>query len=110
MTGPSDGFRAPPPEHLPPARFLPSSTIGAWLGILRRLPHLNGAMKMWVLDAKQQLLWRETNQPRVITSRVRRRDGTPMTIVIDDSLSDVQVRPSPELRAWDHWLETGELD
>lgn len=96
------GFRAPPLGDLPPARFLPSSTIGRWLGVLRRLPTLSGAMRMWMLDAKHHLAWRETNQPRVISTR-------PFA-AIDDSLSDVQTPDTPEFKAWQHWLESGQVD
>ena len=104
----TDGFRAPDLD-LPPARFLPSSTIGSWLGVLRNLPSLSGAMKMWVFDAKQQLAWRETNPPRVITTRVKKRDGSFATFSIDDSLADVYLKPTPEFEAWDHWFHTGAL-
>lgn len=105
----SDSFRAPDVD-LPPARFLDSARIGAWLGVLRRLPNLSGAMKMWVWDARRQLRWRETNEPRVVTTNIIRRDGTPATITIDDSLADVQVRPSPDMLAWERWLESGQVD
>lgn len=104
------GFRAPPPGDLPPARFLPSRTIGTWLGILRRLPELSGGMRMWMLDAKHHLLWREVNQPRVIATRVIKKDGTPATFSIDDSLADVHSPETPEFKAWQHWLETGQVD
>lgn len=109
MTHQSGGFRAPD-VNLPPARFLTSARIGAWLGTLRRLPELSGAMRMWMWDAKRQLDWREHAVPRVITTAVKKRDGTPLTFSIDDSLSDVETRPTPAFNAWKRWLETGEVD
>ena len=75
-----------------------------------RLPRLSGAMKMWINDARYHLDWREHAVPRVITTSIKKRDGTPLTFTVDDSLADVQTKPSPEFKAWERWLETGELD
>jgi len=84
-------FRAPDTTSLPPARCLPSSQIGAWMGVLRSLPSLSDAMSTWLVDAKQQLVWRETCQPRVVETRVvSKRTGRRLKFAVDDSLSDVQ--------------------
>lgn len=106
----TEGFRSPETHDLPPARFLSSARIGQWLGVLARFPQLNGAMRMWMHDAKKQLRWREVNRPRVIETKIVKRDGTRAKITIDDSLSDVQGGESPAFKAWDAWLTSGALE